>query len=227
MLTKEIGLQFSKMEWSWECCGHETTRISVQPFLTVTETSFCFCTMDTGEAQPGIEASTWSWISGTWGRLRESGSNEVKSTYSPRRICPRDCCAGDDGPKGVAALCLHGGEVNVMGGGGLKKSLVNGHELLFITCSRNRRMVSCTAAILASVNGPGWDWSHRQNIPNKICHWHLWEHSWDSHDGDKLQLFLFFSRYLFECVQRIASGIGTVGRLLLTRNHLSFAACCR
>ena len=43
----------------------------------------------------------------------------------------------------------------MMGGGGLKKSLVNGHELLFITCSRNRRMVSCTAAILASVNGPG------------------------------------------------------------------------
>ena len=42
-----------------------------------------------------------------------------------------------------------------MGGGGLKKSSVDGHEQLFIACSRDRRTVSCIAAIWASVNGPG------------------------------------------------------------------------
>ena len=42
-----------------------------------------------------------------------------------------------------------------MGGGGLEKGSVDGHERLFIACSRDRRTVSCIAAIWASVNGPG------------------------------------------------------------------------
>ena len=86
----------------------------------------------------------------------ESGSNKVKSTYSPRKILSsRFLSRGRWRPKGVAAPCLRGEGVNVMGGGGLEKGLVDGHERLFIACSRDRRTVSCMAAIWASVNGPG------------------------------------------------------------------------
>ena len=42
-----------------------------------------------------------------------------------------------------------------MGGGGREKGSVDGHERLFIACSRDRRTVSCMAAIWASVNRPG------------------------------------------------------------------------
>ena len=43
----------------------------------------------------------------------------------------------------------------MIGGGGLEKGLMDGDEWLFIACSRDRRTVSCMAAIWASVNGPG------------------------------------------------------------------------
>ena len=43
----------------------------------------------------------------------------------------------------------------MIGGGGLKKGSVDGHEQLFIACSRDRRTVSCMAAIWASLNAPG------------------------------------------------------------------------
>ena len=106
--------------------------------------------------EPGVESSTRSWISGTWGQLRESGSNKVKSTYSPRKILSsRFLSRGRWRPKGVAAPCLRGAGVDVLGVGGLEKGSTDGEERLFITCSRDRRTVSCMAAIWASVNGPG------------------------------------------------------------------------
>ena len=43
----------------------------------------------------------------------------------------------------------------MIGGGGLEKGSTDRDEWLFITCSRDRRTVSCMAAIWASVNGPG------------------------------------------------------------------------
>lgn len=55
----------------------------------------------------------------------------------------------------MAAPCLRGEGVNVRVGGGLEKGSVDGHERLFIACSRDKRTVSCMAAIWASVNGPG------------------------------------------------------------------------
>ena len=76
--------------------------------------------------------------------------------YSPRKILSsRFLSMGRWRPIAVAAPCLRGEGVNVRVGGGLEKGSADGHERLFIACSRDKRTVSCMAAIWASVNGPG------------------------------------------------------------------------
>ena len=73
-------------------------------------------TSDSGEAEPGAESSKRSWIEGTWGRLKESWSNRVKSMYSPRRILSSKFLSrGRWRPRGVAAPCLRGAVVAVLG----------------------------------------------------------------------------------------------------------------
>ena len=57
----------------------------------------------------------------------------------------------------MAAPCLRGKGVNVIGGGGPERGSVDEHERLFNACSRDKRTVSCIAAIWASVNRADWE----------------------------------------------------------------------
>lgn len=147
----------------------------------------------------------------------------------------------------MTAPCLHGEGANVMGGGGLEIGSVDGHEQLFIACSRDKQTVSCMAAIWASEKGPGCESAGTlcgADSPNEarstsssskllteptdedlsLASSRTLSAFVGSARRDDLQLLSYSSQYVFAHVWRMAAGLGAV--VLLPLNGKSSPLCC-